>query len=531
MSFAQHHGGLAGDFGNVVLTVPAPASPFAADIDRDRKRLLLKSVGNTTAPTIGAVVLVTAAFWGQTDPMVQLVWTVLTLGVALYRLAVVRRGMAAEDDPRALENAHRHTLAGTLLAAVMWVAGVPLFGASGALNDLMVLSFLYTLLCCAGTISLSVYRRAFFLFVPLIMLTMTGVFLHRAVTVAEGRAGSVAVTVALVLIALVFVRLMRQTDEQLNRTLGLKYQNARLVDDLHLNHRNTERETERQTRRREALERLAFGFERQVSGIMGDSRLAVQALTGQSAATCAQVDITREQASAVAQGVRAVAGGVRHVSDAAAQLSTTIAGVNREVAAASSIARDSVAELARTNETMGSMAEASQRVGEIMGMIAVIARQTNLLALNAAIEAQRAGEAGKGFAVVATEVKVLAEQTAKASQEVAAHITRIQSISTAAVEAIRTTGDTVMRINGIAERVAESVRIQGDTTQIITADLQRVAAETAEVSQSVETLDEAAGNAAAAARRMGEAATTLARTADETMGQITAFLAGVKGLD
>src|SRR5690606_3955923 len=119
------------------------------------------------------------------------------------------------------------------------------------------------------------------------------------------------------------------------------------------------------------------------------------------------------------------------------------------------------------NQQVQGLADAAQRIGEVVQLITDIASQTNLLALNATIEAARAGEAGKGFAVVASEVKNLANETAKATDEITGQIAGIQQATKAAVEAIRSIGQTISQINEIATTIASAVEEQGAATQEI----------------------------------------------------------------
>ena len=150
---------------------------YDAEIERDRKALLLKSVRSTTAATIGAAFIVLVHFWSLVGHIPLILWSALTIAVGVFRFAVVRQaGESPSGD--VLETAHNRTIAGTAAAMVMWIAGLPLFG-GGAIADLMVPGFLYIILCCAGTVSLSVYKRAFLIFVPPIITAIVAVILSR----------------------------------------------------------------------------------------------------------------------------------------------------------------------------------------------------------------------------------------------------------------------------------------------------------------------------------------------------------------
>jgi len=501
---------------------------YDAEIERDRKALLLKSVRSTTAATIGAAFIVLIHFWPLVGHVPLLIWSALTIAVGVFRFAVVRQaGESPVGD--ALETAHSRTIAGTAAAMAMWIAGLPLFG-GGAIADLMVPGFLYIILCCAGTVSLSVYRRAFMIFIPPIMAAVIGLFIWRAATQSEGRSDAVTIAIALALMTAVLFRLMRQTDKQLTQTLLLNYRNGELVGDLEQARARSEDDKQRQIGRREEMERHAGRFQQQVSGLMQATGQASSELMTDAGDTGRLVKLTLEQASQVNRSAQEVAEHVRGLSSAADQLTQSIALVTGDVVAAAETARASVADVTRTNETVQSLSDASERINEIVGLITLIARQTNMLALNASIEAQRAGEAGKGFAVVAGEVKNLADQTARAAREVSDNIGRIQGITGEALAAIGSIGETMEKVNLIAERVVSSVQAQGDTTNAITRDLALVATETAEVTRGVAGLNEAASNSAAAAEKMTATAGTLTGGVRDTMDRISDFLVGVKAL-
>ncbi len=183
-------------------------------------------------------------------------------------------------------------------------------------------------------------------------------------------------------------------------------------------------------------------------------------------------------ANQIFQTVRQANSSVEGVAAAAEELSISVQEIGRQVNDSTQVSRDAVETAAQTNEAVLNLAASAERIGEVVRLISDIANQTNLLALNATIEAARAGEAGKGFAVVAAEVKSLANQTTKATDEIAAQIGSVQGAIQSSVSAINRITETISRIDEITGTIASAVREQGAATAEISRNTQQAAAGT-----------------------------------------------------
>src|ERR1700748_3603368 len=203
--------------------------------------------------------------------------------------------------------------------------------------------------------------------------------------------------------------------------------------------------------------------------------------------------------NAVASAAEETSVNVQTVSAGTEELSSSIAEIGRQVVTSAEIARKAVEEARATGGTMAGLADNASRISVVVDLIQVIASQTNLLALNATIEAARAGKAGRGFAVVAAEVKSLASQTAKATDEIRAQIASMQSVTTSAVGAIRNIGQTIGEIDHVKTAISAAVEQQGAATREIARNIQHAAGGTTEVSGNIAGVSTASAEAGAAA--------------------------------
>ena len=207
---------------------------------------------------------------------------------------------------------------------------------------------------------------------------------------------------------------------------------------------------------------------------------------------------------------------VRSAAAASNELSQSIVEISRRVQESNSVSADAVKQADVTDERMAELSAAGDRIGDVVKLITSIAEQTNLLALNATIEAARAGDAGRGFAVVAQEVKNLAGQTAKATNEISEHIVNMQRATGESVGAIKAIGQTIERISGITTSISSAVEQQGAATHSIAEGVQAAASGTLDVADNIERV-------AKNARETGMTSGTMLKSAQE-LSEVSAHL-------
>jgi methyl-accepting chemotaxis protein len=237
----------------------------------------------------------------------------------------------------------------------------------------------------------------------------------------------------------------------------------------------------------------------------------------------ASADETATQANVVSAASEQVAGNVQTVATGADEMGASIKEIAKNTAEATRVATTAVKSAEATNETISKLGQSSAEIGQVIKVITSIAQQTNLLALNATIEAARAGEAGKGFAVVANEVKELAKETAKATEDISRKIEAIQSDTKGAVAAIGQIGSVIVQINDIQNTIASAVEEQSATTNEISRNLSEAAHGSSEITKNITGVAEAARSTTAGANDTQKSAQALERMAAELQGLISQF--------
>ena len=237
---------------------------------------------------------------------------------------------------------------------------------------------------------------------------------------------------------------------------------------------------------------------------------------------------TSEQATTVAAAAEEASSNVQTVASAAEELSSSISEITRQVSQSTEVSQNAVKEARSANERVQSLLDSSRAIGEVVELITDIAEQTNLLALNATIEAARAGEAGKGFAVVASEVKNLANQTGRATEEIGRQISEIQAETGGAVDAIQSIGKTIEEVNSFSSAIAAAVEEQSAATQEIARNVEQAAAGTTEVTSTISQVTVAASETGQAAGQVLGAAGELAQQGTILDQEMDKFLVGVR---
>ena len=300
----------------------------------------------------------------------------------------------------------------------------------------------------------------------------------------------------------VFQRAMR-SNEELNRTVR--------------------GDAEARTQRQELMSNEISSFSAEVEATLAElGRISDQMLAASTQLAGAADEASAKTASATAASAEA-SSNVRDIASAADELSSSVNEIDRQVAQSNAIATKAVNEAGRTNLAVKELDEAARRIGDVVKLITGIAEQTNLLALNATIEAARAGEAGRGFAVVAGEVKALAGQTSRATEEIATQIAGMQRATVRSIEAINAIEAIIREIGDISGAIAAAVTEQGAATAEIARSVEIAAKRTVETADEVSLVGTATSDTRSSAVAVKTVADDLGSVAGRIRGQVDAF--------
>ena len=284
------------------------------------------------------------------------------------------------------------------------------------------------------------------------------------------------------------------------------------------------KERDRERMRQNHVEQLIEKFRALMASVSGD----VNDKTGSMTDIAARVrDISQQAANAAGEAKSASSSSsnnVQTVAAAAEEMSAAIQEILSQAERATGVINDATEVAHRTDTNVSSLADAVEKIGEVVEMIRAIAEQTNLLALNATIEAARAGDAGKGFAVVAAEVKELSTQTARATEEIASQISAVQGLTSEAVGSIRKISGSIEMINEVTGAITTAVGEQSAATQEISQSISIAASETANAVRSAETVDDAVDATASEAESVDRISGEVKNVADEMAQGIEGFL-------
>jgi methyl-accepting chemotaxis protein len=276
--------------------------------------------------------------------------------------------------------------------------------------------------------------------------------------------------------------------------------------------------------KRESMMALAAEFETVAGGVIASVSKASGQLVKASEALMTNATDTTEKSVAAASAAEETYANVQSVASASEELSASFREIGMQIGHAAKLISTTAEKVDSSDSDVQELSQSAQRVNAIVGIIRDIAEQTNLLALNATIEAARAGEAGRGFAVVASEVKALANQTAKATQDIEVHIGSIQQATTRTVSSIQEIGAQVRELNEVATVIAGATEEQGTVSQEIARNVAEAATGTGEVSKNVMGVKEASDLTDDEAEHVLQFAQELAQQSEQLRGQVDRLL-------
>ncbi|MDW3205156.1 MAG: methyl-accepting chemotaxis protein [Alphaproteobacteria bacterium] len=274
---------------------------------------------------------------------------------------------------------------------------------------------------------------------------------------------------------------------------------------------------------------MADDFENGVKGVVDILASAATEMEATSAGMTQHAASAGERAESVRNIAQTATGNVETVAAAAEQLSVSVQEITRSVGQSNEVTERAVSVAAEANAEVDGLKQAANHIGDVIELIREIAEQTNLLALNATIEAARAGEAGKGFAVVANEVKNLANQTAKATEDITNQVAGMQTATGTAVDAIERISSVIEEVRAIAGTISVAVEQQGAATQEIARNVQEAAQGTRAVSDTVVEVSHSARETGRSAEEVLQAAQELARQAETLRSSVDTFLETMRG--
>jgi methyl-accepting chemotaxis protein len=280
--------------------------------------------------------------------------------------------------------------------------------------------------------------------------------------------------------------------------------------------------------RKADMSRLANEFQAAVGGIVDTVSSASTELEAAATTLTRTAERTQQLTAVVTSASEEASANVQSVAEATTALTSSVSEIALQVQASSRIAAEAVKQAQKTDARIAELSQAASRIGDVVKLITAIAEQTNLLALNATIEAARAGEAGKGFAVVAQEVKALAAQTAKATDEIGTQITGMQSATQESVAAIKEIGGTIGRISEIASTISAAVDEQGAATGEIASNVQQASHGTLQVATNITDVNHGAGETGSASAQVLSSARSLSSESNRLKLEVERFLATVR---